>query len=69
MEFLLVETDAPYLTPEPFRGRPNKSPYVEYTTRKVAEIKGITYEEAARITCENAKHFFSTLIDQLILDG
>lgn len=59
MEFLLVETDAPYLTPEPFRGRPNKSPYVEYTTHKVSEIKGITYEEAARITCENAKHFFN----------
>lgn len=59
IEFLLVETDAPYLTPEPFRGRPNKSPYVEFTTRKVAEIKGIPYEEAARITCENGKRFFN----------
>lgn len=58
IEFLLVETDAPYLTPEPFRGRPNKAPYVEYTARKVAEIKGISYEETARITCENAKSFF-----------
>ncbi len=59
IEFLLVETDAPYLTPEPFRGRPNKAPYVEYTARKVAEIKGISYEETSRITCENAKHFFN----------
>lgn len=59
IEFLLVETDAPYLTPEPFRGRPNKSPYVQYTAQKVAEIKGISYEEAARITCENAKLFFN----------
>lgn len=59
IEFLLVETDAPYLTPEPFRGRPNKPPYVEYTARKVAEIKGISYEKAARITCENAKRFFN----------
>lgn len=58
IEFLLVETDAPYLTPEPYRGRPNKSPYVEFTARKVSEIKGMAYEEAARITCENAKHFF-----------
>lgn len=59
IEFLLVETDAPYLTPEPFRGRKNKSPYVEYTARKVAELKGISYEEAARITCENAKVFYN----------
>ncbi len=58
IEYLLVETDSPYLTPVPFRGKPNKSPYVEYTTRKVAEIKGIEYEEAARKTLENAKVFF-----------
>ncbi len=58
IEFLLVETDAPYLTPEPFRGRKNKSPYVEHTARRVAVLKGISYEEAARITCENAKRFF-----------
>ncbi|QAT43583.1 TatD family hydrolase [Aminipila luticellarii] len=58
IEYLLVETDAPYLTPEPFRGKQNMSPYVEYTARKVAEIKEMEYEEVARITCENAKHFF-----------
>lgn len=58
---LLIETDAPYLTPEPFRGKPNMSPYVEYTARKVAEIKGISYEETARITCDNAKRFFNIL--------
>lgn len=59
IEHLLVETDAPYLTPEPFRGRPNQSPYVEYTARKVAEIKGISYEEVAKITCSNGKRFFN----------
>lgn len=59
LEHLLVETDAPYLTPEPFRGRVNRPDYVEYTARKVAEIKGIPYEDAARITCDNAKRFFS----------
>ena len=58
IEFLLVETDAPYLTPEPKRGRPNMSPYVEYTARRVAAIKGIPYEEVERVTCENAKRFF-----------
>lgn len=58
IEFLLVETDAPYLTPEPFRGKKNKSPLVEYTARKVAEIKGMEYEDVARITCQNAKVFY-----------
>lgn len=59
IEYLLVETDSPYLTPEPFRGMPNKSPYVEHTARRMAVIKGMDYEEVARITCENAKNFFN----------
>jgi len=58
IEHLLVETDAPYLTPEPFRGKRNQPDYVEYTARKVAEIKGMSYEEVAEITCSNAKQFF-----------
>lgn len=58
IDFLTVETDAPYLAPEPMRGHPNKSVYVEYTCRKVAEIKGITYEEAAEITKRNAMRFY-----------
>lgn len=56
---LLIETDAPYLTPEPFRGKRNEPVYVEYTAKKIAEIKGLAYEEVGRITCENAKRFFS----------
>lgn len=56
--FLLIETDAPYLTPEPYRGKKNKVPYVEYTARKVAEIKGMDYEDVAKITCQNAKVFY-----------
>jgi len=59
IEYLLAETDSPYLTPVPFRGKPNKSPYVEYTVRKIAEIKGLSYEETARTTLENAKAFFN----------
>lgn len=57
-EFLMVETDAPYLTPEPFRGKPNISPYVEHTARRVGVIKDIEFEEICRITTENAKRFF-----------
>ncbi|MCI8608735.1 MAG: TatD family hydrolase [Firmicutes bacterium] len=58
LEFLLVETDSPYLTPEPYRGRKNKPYYVEYTARKVAELKGISYETVAKQTLDNAKRFF-----------
>ena len=58
LSHLLIETDAPYLTPEPFRGKPNVSPYVEYVARKIAELRNISYEEVAIATCENAKRFF-----------
>lgn len=59
IEFLLVETDSPYLTPEPFRGKKNSPPMVEYTARKIAEIKEMSFEEVARITMENAKRFYN----------
>jgi TatD DNase family protein len=59
IENLLIETDAPYLTPEPFRGKPNSSPLVKYVAMKIAEIKGISLEEVARITRENAVRFFN----------
>jgi TatD DNase family protein len=58
LEYLLIETDAPYLTPVPHRGKPNQSPYVEFVARKVAEIKGLPYEEVATKTRENAQRFF-----------
>jgi len=54
LESLLVETDAPFLTPEPFRGRRNEPSYVRYTAQKVAEIKKVTFEKVAEITTENA---------------
>lgn len=59
LEYLLIETDAPYLTPEPFRGKRNSSPLVEYTAKKIAEIKGLSYEDVARATCENGKRFYN----------
>lgn len=58
IEFLLSETDAPFLAPEPKRGRPNISPYIEYTVRRIAILKGLEFEEAAGILTENGKRFF-----------
>ena len=58
IDFLLVETDSPFLTPVPYRGQRNVPPNVEYTARRVAEIKGLSYEETAQKTKENAKGFF-----------
>lgn len=58
LDFLLVETDSPYLTPEPFRGKRNTPPMVEHTARKVAQLKGLTLEETAARTAENAKRFY-----------
>ena len=59
LECLLSETDAPYMAPEPLRGRPNKSPYVEHVVRRMAVLKGIDYEEAARILSANGRRFFN----------
>lgn len=58
IKHLLIETDSPYLTPEPFRGKRNESMYVEHVAKKVAEIKEISYEEVCEITCNNAKKYF-----------
>jgi TatD DNase family protein len=55
---LLIETDAPFLTPAPHRGKPNIPPYVEFTARKIAEIRGLPYEEFAAVTTANAKRFY-----------
>jgi len=54
LESLLVETDAPFLTPEPFRGKRNEPSYVRHTAQKVAEVKGISFERVAEVTTENA---------------
>jgi len=58
LEKIMVETDAPYLAPEPFRGKRNEPLYVEYVARKIAEIKNISFEEVAKATTQTAKHFF-----------
>ena len=58
-EFLVLETDAPYLTPVPFRGKRNESSYIRYVAEKIASIKNISFEEVARATTINAKKIFS----------
>ena len=54
LESLLVETDAPFLTPEPFRGKRNEPGYVRYTAQKVAQIKKVSFEKVAEVTTQNA---------------
>ena len=57
-EYLMSETDAPYMAPEPLRGRPNKSPYIGHIVRRMAVLKDMDYEEMAAILTENGKRFF-----------
>lgn len=57
-EKMLIETDSPYLSPEPFRGRRNDSRNVKYMAQKIANVKNITIEEVARKTYENAQKIF-----------
>ena len=55
---LLIETDAPYLAPEPFRGKRNEPAYVIKTAEKLAEIKNTSLEEIEKITTENFYNLF-----------
>ncbi len=59
-ELLLVETDAPFLTPEPFRGRPNASYLVPITVRKMAEVRGIDANEMAAQLSENTERVYGS---------
>lgn len=55
---ILIETDSPYLSPEPLRGRRNDPRNVRFVAQKVAEVKGMTLEEVAQITYQNAEKLF-----------
>lgn len=59
LEKILIETDSPYLSPEPNRGKRNDSRNVLFIAKKIAEFKNITVEEIAKIAYENAKHVFN----------
>lgn len=59
IEKILIETDAPYLTPVPKRGQRNEPSFIRFTAQKIAEIKGLSIEDVARITSLNAKRVFA----------
>jgi TatD DNase family protein len=58
LESLLLETDAPFLAPVPFRGKRNEPSYIRSTAQKVAEIKKISFEKVAEVTTQNALRVF-----------
>jgi TatD DNase family protein len=59
LENIVLETDAPYLPPVPFRGKLNESSYIVYVAQKLADIRNVSIEEVAAITTDNAKGIFS----------
>lgn len=59
MDHIMIETDAPYMAPEPYRGKRNDSRYVFRMAEAIAQVKGLTAEEVGRITTENGKRFFN----------
>lgn len=58
LESIILETDAPYLTPAPHRGKRNEPSYVKFVAQKIAEVKGIEVEEVEQVTTENARKLF-----------
>lgn len=61
LDLLVLETDSPYLPPTPFRGKRNESAYINYVAEKLAEIKGMSVEELAKITTQNAENLFKKI--------
>lgn len=61
MKYLVTETDAPYLTPVPYRGTTNRQEYMIHTVKKMAELKNISTEEMAEVTYSNAKNLFGLI--------
>lgn len=58
LEKLLLETDAPYLTPVPYRGKENQPAYVKFVAEEIAKLRGISFDEVAKATSENAEMLF-----------
>lgn len=59
MDRILIETDSPYLSPEPFRGERNDSSRVKLVAEKIANIRGIRVEEVSKATYENASRIYN----------
>jgi len=64
IQTIVLETDCPYVSPEPFRGKKNKPSYITYVAEKIAEIKGVNLQEIAEQTTKNALNFFA--IDEVV---
>jgi TatD DNase family protein len=62
LERLLLETDSPFLTPVPFRGRRNEPAYLKYIAEKIAQVKKISTAELAKITTENTRRLFKKIL-------
>ena len=58
LEYILLETDAPYLTPEPYRGSKNDSSYIPLIAKKISEIKKVDVSVVERVTGDNACRLF-----------
>ncbi|MDP4292359.1 MAG: TatD family hydrolase, partial [Bacteroidota bacterium] len=56
---LVLETDSPYLTPVPYRGKRNESDYISMVAQKISQLKDIPYADVCRITTENAIKLFN----------
>lgn len=70
LDRIMLETDSPYMTPVPFRGKRNEPSFVKYVAQKIAEIKNIEIDEVIKMTTDNAKKFFgimSLLITMLVI--
>lgn len=61
LEKLMIETDSPYLTPIPFRGKRNEPLYVKYVAEKIAELRSLEFDEVAKITTANAMRLFKKI--------
>lgn len=59
LEKVMIETDCPFMTPEPYRGKRNEPVLVKYTAQRIAEIKNLSIERVAEITTRNAREFFN----------
>lgn len=63
LDKILVETDAPYLAPVPYRGKANQPAYTKYVVEEIANLRGVSYEEVAKQTTENFKRLFKETLN------
>ena len=64
LEYLVLETDSPYLTPAPYRGKRNEPSYLSYVVDKIAEVKSVSREEVIDVTTRNAMNLFHPVVNE-----